>query len=218
MRCLFQKGQKTISRGISLPKLWIVAGPNGAGKTTLADKYLSKHMPVISPDEIARRLNISPIEAARIALSNTSELLNSSTTFAVETTFSGKRELRLIERAKEIGYTVSLIFVCTSNPYTCELRVQQRAQGGLHNVPVDDIWRRYPRSLSNMKSAFPIVDRVLLIDSDRDRPRLFFSSRDGKPSFASKRVPLWSKDILPPRFLVSNEESSNSFGPSIKKS
>lgn len=175
-------------------------------------------MPVISPDEIARRLNVSPIEAARIALSNTSELLNSSTTFAVETTFSGKRELRLIERAKEIGYTVGLIFVCTSNPYTCELRVQQRAQGGLHDVPVDDIWRRYPRSLSNMKSAFPIVDRVLLIDSDRDRPRLFFSFRDGKTSFASKRVPLWSKGILPLRLLISNEEKSIPFGSSGDKS
>lgn len=51
-----------------MPQLWIVAGPNGAGKSTVADRWLSPRIPVVSPDTIAAKGRLSPIEARRAAV------------------------------------------------------------------------------------------------------------------------------------------------------
>jgi predicted ABC-type ATPase len=126
-----------------MPQLWMIAGPNGAGKTTIADLWLASRMPVISPDNLAATQKISPIQAGRAAIREQKRLLSSRISFAVDTTFSGKRELDLIRRAISKGFKVNLIFVCVSGPDLCQARIEERVSSGGHDVPAKDVARRF---------------------------------------------------------------------------
>jgi predicted ABC-type ATPase len=86
-----------------MPQLWIVAGPNGAGKTTIADLWLASRIPVISPDNLAATQGISPMQAGRAAVLEQERLLSSGISFAVDTTFSGHRELDLMRSNSHSG-------------------------------------------------------------------------------------------------------------------
>jgi len=103
------------------PTLIVIAGPNGVGKSTFTATVGSgTHVPVIGPDAIARRLQpLAPeqaaMEAGREALRQQTLYLEQDTSFAVETTLAGKAVLRLMERGRERGFTVHLVYICIEN-------------------------------------------------------------------------------------------------------
>jgi predicted ABC-type ATPase len=94
-----------------MPQLWVIAGPNGAGKTTIADRWFARRIPVISPDYFAAKQLLSPVQAGRAALQEQERLLGEGTSFAIDTTLSGKRELALMKRATKMGYKTNLVFI-----------------------------------------------------------------------------------------------------------
>ena len=57
--------------------------------------------------------------------------------------------------AKRKGWQVFLIYVGVDNVQTSIERVAQRVASGGHNVPSEDIRRRYARSLANAGSGNP---------------------------------------------------------------
>jgi len=186
-----------------MPQLWMIAGPNGAGKTTIADLWLASRMPVISPDNLAATQKISPIQAGRAAIREQKRLLYSRISFAVDTTFSGKRELDLIRRAKSKEFKVNLIFVCVSGPDLCQARIEERVSSGGHDVPAKDVARRFERSLANLAIAFDISERVFLLDNTGKKHRLLLSIEHGRVKHLSKNIPDWAKIAIPERFIGS---------------
>lgn len=99
-------------------KLYIICGCNGAGKTTASFNILPHLLnckEFVNADEIARGLSpFQPekvsIQARRLMLKRIEELLNSNKDFSFETTLSTKSFINTIEKAKERGYYISLIF------------------------------------------------------------------------------------------------------------
>jgi hypothetical protein len=97
-----------------LPELDLIAGPNGSGKSTFGRQVQNglravdySIPPIINPDEIARRLsptNPDAGAAARDSLVARGEALSAGKSFSIETTLSGKPELRLIADAQARGY------------------------------------------------------------------------------------------------------------------
>ncbi|MCL4460535.1 MAG: hypothetical protein M1297_02320 [Nitrospirae bacterium] len=130
--------------GFVMPQLWVVAGPNGAGKTTIAERWLASRIPVISPDTLAGIHGLSPLQAGKMAIREQEKLLSSRSSFAVDTTFSGNRELEMMRRAKAAGYKVNLIFIFVFRdpPYAKpELRSGFRAEDmpSLPKMSQDDL-------------------------------------------------------------------------------
>jgi predicted ABC-type ATPase len=113
-----------------MPQLWIVAGPNGAGKTTVADRWLASRIPVVSPDSIAAEQGLSPIQAAKAAIREQERLLAAGADFAIDTTFSGNREIALMKQAADAGYKVSVLFICVEDLEVCQGRVLERIENG----------------------------------------------------------------------------------------
>lgn len=148
-------------------------------------------MPVISPDEISLRLKISPISAGKEAIKQREKCLESRQTFCIDTTFSGRREVDFLNKAISRGYEICLLFVCLHSPLLCQLRVQQRRLSGEHDVPKDDIVRRYYRSLDNLKVCYLEVDRLLAVDNSGRKPRLVLSLNGNLVSYKSKLIPEW---------------------------
>ncbi|WP_348640917.1 zeta toxin family protein [Granulicella arctica] len=151
----------------------MVAGANGAGKSTLTrlGREAFQDCVVLDPDAIARsmqRLDVesgSPIDAGRSVLARADGLLGAGQSFLIETTLSGNTYLKMMVRAKSLGYLVVLLYVGTNDVSINLERVQARVKMGGHDVPKEDQLRRYPRSLANLRKAFGLADEAVVYDN-----------------------------------------------------
>lgn len=160
-----------------MPNLYIIAGCNGAGKTTASYTILPEILnckEFVNADNIAAGL--SPfnaesvaIEAGRIMLQRIDELLSSRGDFAIETTLATRSYMSLVHKAKNLGYTVSLVYIWLKSPDLALERVSLRVSKGGHNIPVDVVTRRYFRGIKNLFSLFmPICDAWVVADNSSD--------------------------------------------------
>lgn len=159
--------------------LYIICGPNGAGKTTASYSVLPKILlckEFVNADEIARGLSpFNPesvaIEAGRLMLSRIKDLLSKNESFSIETTLATRSYFRLIEKAHQQGYEVTLIFFWLKSPEQAIERVAERVSKGGHNIPKDIIVRRYYEGIDNFFGIYmPIVDTWILVNNS-DTPR-----------------------------------------------
>jgi len=132
--------------------LHIIAGANGSGKTTFAKLFSALNdLYFINADEIAKELDSNDvskhkIKAGRIFFQELQARLGGDSSFVIETTLSGKYLLKYIQEAKERGFRISLIYLFLETPEANILRVANRVLNGGHDVPTEDIIRRYYRS------------------------------------------------------------------------
>lgn len=185
-----------------MSRLWIVGGPNGAGKSTLIRLH-NNGLPVISPDTISAESGASPQEAGRQAVTQRRALVAARQPFILDTTFSGPALPRLMRELRENGWGISLIFVGLRDPLLAEQRVAMRVRAGEHDVPVEDIERRYWRSMQNLADHWGIADRLAVVDNSGPRHRLVLSGLDGVLSHVSP-VPDWLARTAPKLVLRVN--------------
>jgi predicted ABC-type ATPase len=147
------------------PTCWIIAGPNGAGKTTFALQYLPQAANCrrfVNADAIAAGLSpLAPetalLAASRLFLKEIEKYVCDRQSFAFETTLSGRSYLKLIARLQTDGWQVKLIYLALPNVTMSKMRVAERVVHGGHNIPQQDIERRFPRSLQNLLTEFSFV-------------------------------------------------------------
>ncbi len=154
--------------------LYIIAGCNGAGKTTASYTILPEIIECkefVNADEIAKGLSpFQPetvsFEAGRIMLNRINTLLEENEDFAFETTLSTRSYKNKILKAKEQGYTVTLLFFWLNNIELAKERVKTRVKEGGHNIPEDVIERRYLKGIYNLFEIYlPITDSALIFDN-----------------------------------------------------
>ena len=140
--------------------LYIIAGANGSGKSTLASELLpSENLDFLNADEVAKEIcpdNIESvkIKAGKIVLERLEKLLNNQQSFAIETTLAGKNHIKTIQKAKNLGYYIVLIYSYLDSPILCENRIKIRVLNGGHNIPKNDIIRRFYRSKENFWNTY----------------------------------------------------------------
>ncbi|MEZ6059269.1 MAG: zeta toxin family protein [Planctomycetaceae bacterium] len=174
------------------PAIHIIAGPNGAGKTTFAEQYLpslANCFEFLNADLIAAGLSpYSPdqqnLRAGSLMLERMRELVAKRTTFAFETTLSGRSYLRMIPLWRTAGYQVRIYFLYLPSAEIAVSRVRVRVEQGGHQIPETDIRRRYVRGLENFFRRYhSIVDTWRLYDSSSMPPRLIAMCLQGQISF-----------------------------------
>ena len=142
------------------PYLYLLAGANGSGKSTLAIELLpSEELEFLNADDIAKEIcpnNIESvkIKAGKILLSKLDKLFADGKSFAIETTLAGKNHIKTILKARELGYNIVLIYSFLDNPTFCQNRIKIRVLNGGHNIPYNDIERRFYRSKYNFWSIY----------------------------------------------------------------
>lgn len=171
------------------PCCYIVAGPNGAGKTTFALKYLpsiAECRDFINADEIAK--GISPLDfsagllqASKIFLKALNQKIASRQSFSFETTLAGRAYLPKIVQWRKAGWKIVLIYLYIPSAAFSASRVKCRVTQGGHDIPSQDIVRRYPRSIRNLFSYAEICDRTLCLDNTGNQIVPVFEKRYGKP-------------------------------------
>lgn len=190
---------------MSQPKLIIFAGANGSGKTTAAEQYLKQpdapFTDFINTDEIARGLSPFEPEAARISAGKIfferfDEFIERRKSFSFETTLSGSVHAKYIQKAKDAGYAVHLVYLYLDDPLLSMARVKIRVQQGGHGVPQEDVKRRFKRSLYNLMNTYwHLCDTVEIVDANRAKYELFAykDPKDGSAAFNPVYRDYWLK-------------------------
>jgi predicted ABC-type ATPase len=89
--------------------------------------------------------------AGRLLLKEIDRHMVARTSFALESTLSGLTYLQRIERIKDLGYSVEIIFLRLSSPDLAIKRVAHRVKQGGHHVPDIDVRRRFERGWRNFE-------------------------------------------------------------------
>jgi predicted ABC-type ATPase len=179
----------------------IIGGANGSGKSTFTESYLKnkEDMLVIDPDKIARELPNDilnkDIAAGKIAIKKMNEYINDDKSFMVETTLSGNTHFKMIDKAIEKGYKTALVYIGIEDYSKNIDRINKRALQGLHDVPKEDVIRRYERSLKNLKKYYDKVDEKIIFDNSKSYKKLLHVDNK-KLKYLAPKTPKWLKDVL----------------------
>lgn len=156
------------------PELLITAGPNGAGKSTFAAELLrDRPFEFLSADAIAAALRPDDPAKARIAAGRAFTVqvdrrLAEASSFVVETTLSGQGARRWLARARTGGYRVTIFFVYLDTVEACLARIRERVLKGGHDVPEEDVRRRFVRSVRSFWREYRfLADRWMLCYNSR---------------------------------------------------
>jgi len=91
--------------------------------------------------------------------------------FSFETTMSGKAHLKRLRRFKHLGYRIEIIFLKLNSPELAIKRVAARVKQGGHNVPAEDIARRFLRGWENFCNQYRLEsDEWTVYDNSGNAP------------------------------------------------
>jgi predicted ABC-type ATPase len=182
------------------PAIVAVAGPNGAGKTTFFQLFLADAgLRTVNADDISRGLDVTAYEAAALAEATRRHLVQRRESLIFETVFSDPvgAKIAFLAEVATAGYQVVLCFIGIAGPAMSEQRVATRVSRGGHDVPLDKLTSRFPRTVANLKIAIQKLPIVLVYDnSDSATPfRKVAEYQNGRAISLVKPLPGWLPQI-----------------------
>lgn len=195
----------------------MLAGVNGAGKSSIGGAaFRAFGADYYNPDEAARALRnanpgISGTEANSEAWHQGRRLLERAIAerldFALETTLGGNTIVRLLAEAAAKGIEIYVWYAGLASPELHLARVRSRVRRGGHDIPEQDVRRRYEYSRLNLVHLLPRLTALRVYDNSTDAdpaagkiptPALVLHMKRGKilgPTDLS-RAPEWAKSIV----------------------
>jgi len=132
----------------------------------------------VNVDEIAKGLSpFNPdkaaIEAGRLMLQKMKKLIKQKKDFAFETTLSPRSYVNLVQKARDEGYHVTLLFFWLNSTDLAIERVKSRVKEGGHDIADHVIKRRYYNGLVNLFQRYiPICDYWIIMDNSKLKAEL----------------------------------------------
>lgn len=115
------------------------------------------------------------MEASRLFLREIQARIIRKENFAFETTLAGRGYLKLIRHIRNNGWPVELIYLALPSVEMAKLRVAERVSHGGHNIPIQDIERRFHRSLYNLFTIYgKTVNRCICCMNTGEEPITIF--------------------------------------------
>jgi predicted ABC-type ATPase len=155
--------------------IYVVAGVNGAGKSSLEGAAIRDNGGYYyNPDEAARRLRettptLTQTEANSAAWHEGVRLLERAIDerleFAFETTLGANTIPQLLAKAATQGIQIHVWYVGLASPEQHIERVRARVRQGGHDIPEQDIRRRYERSHLNLIQLLPRLTTLRVFDN-----------------------------------------------------
>ena len=162
---------------------YIFAGVNGSGKSTLyKTNFLNKDIKNsvrINTDEIVYSFgswknSTDQIKAAKIAIQLRNKCFLEEKSFNEETTLTGRTILKIIDKAKDLGYKIHLYYIGIDNPEIAKERVKNRIARGGHGISSNLIEKRYYESLQNLEKIIYQCDSIEIYDNSKKFIRIFY--------------------------------------------
>ena len=174
---------------MKINNVYVIAGPNGSGKTTFAKEFLPDYVKCpnfVNADLIAQGLSpFSPrsaaIKAGKLVLNQIDEFSAAGVNFAFESTLAGKSYFNLFKELKDKGYKLHLLILWIPNTELAVVRIKDRVAEGGHDVPIQDVKRRFKRSIGNFFKLYqPLFDSWMLFNNAGSIPTLIAKTNNGQ--------------------------------------
>jgi predicted ABC-type ATPase len=205
-------------------RIYVLAGVNGAGKSSIGGATFREfETEYYNPDEVARTLMASqpfltPEDANSAAWHQGVKLLQTAIEqrldYAFETTLGGSTIPGLLALAASQGIEVYVWYIGLASPELHIERVEARASRGGHDIPVEDVLRRYESSRINLIGLLSRLTALRIYDNSADRDPA--AGRTPSPVLVLhmerarilnprdlKRTPNWAKPIVAAALKVS---------------
>lgn len=161
-----------------MPKLFIISGCNGSGKTTASYTLLPEILDCrefVNSDEFAKSLSpfdpsAASITASRYMVIKIKYLLERYDDFSIETTLATRSLVGIIQRAKERGYSVTLLYFWLNSPELAIKRVKARVKAGGHHIDDDTVRRRYKMGLHYLFDTYMKICDEWIIGDNSETP------------------------------------------------
>ena len=175
----------------------IIGGVNGAGKSSLTGVLRAERGDlgyIIDVDKLAAKEGGDNLKAARIAISKIHRFIDDGITFSQETTLSGHMVEHTIKQAKDHDYLIHLFYVGLSSVEESIRRIQNRVEKGGHNVPTEDVIRRYNERFPSLANILPYCDKVKFYDNENQFCNVA-EFRNGELVYKSDYKPQWLTEL-----------------------
>ena len=146
----------------------IIGGVNGVGKSSLTGVLRSSMNDlgtVVDVDMITAKLGISALEGGKAAISVINDCIRKGVDFTQETTLSGFRILRTVIKTRNRGYYIRLFYVCLDTLDESVKRIKNRVEKGGHDVPLDDVARRFRGRFDALNRILPYCNEAVFFDN-----------------------------------------------------
>lgn len=151
-----------------MKKFTVIGGVNGVGKSSLTGvlSRVDSSLGVIVNADNLIKIHCSSLMGGKAALGIIAHCLENNLDFSQETTLSGKRVIRTIQAAKNKGYHIRLFYVALSSAEESLHRIENRVRKGGHNIPSDDVVRRFQNRFEDFAKVLPYCDDVHFFDNE----------------------------------------------------
>lgn len=121
------------------------------------------------------------------------ELLNTGVDFAFETTLTTLSYVNTIKVAKEMGYSITLLYFWLNDVNLAIERVKTRVSEGGHNIPEETIRRRYFRGIYHLTNKFIALCDYWIVINNSSRPFTFVAEGQGVSEVRIHNETIWEQ-------------------------
>ena len=175
----------------------IIGGVNGVGKSSFTGvlKERSTDLGVIvDVDKITAELGGNALAGGKAALRKINECIARGISFTQETTLSGRKTEATAKQVRELGYHVRLFYIGLDSAEESLSRIANRVKRGGHNIPCDDVIRRFAGRWEAVAKVLPYCNEAEFYDNDNGFT-LVAEYRNGELRTIGSRVPRWLEEL-----------------------
>ena len=175
----------------------IIGGVNGVGKssfTGLLKEQRSDLGIIIDVDRITAELGGNALAGGKAALKKIQDCIDKGVSFTQETTLSGRKTEATARQVRELGYCVRLFYIGLDSAEESLSRIENRVKRGGHDIPHDDVIRRFAGRWEAVAKVLPYCDEADFYDNDNGFV-LVAEYRNGELRTIGTRRPAWLAEL-----------------------
>jgi len=171
----------------------IIGGVNGVGKSSFTGVLKEQSTDlgtIIDVDRITAELGGNALAGGKAALKKINECIDKGVSFTQETTLSGYKTEATAKQVKELGYRVRLFYVALDTVQESLVRIQNRVNRGGHDIPANDVERRFAGRWEAVAKVLPYCDEAEFYDNDNGFVKVA-EYRNGEIRTVGSHCPMW---------------------------
>lgn len=176
----------------------IIGGIDGVGKSSFTGLLKEQRRDlgiIIDVDKLTAELGGNALAGGRGAVAKIQDCLDRGITFTQETTLSGRKTEATARQAKESGFFVRLFYIGLDSPEESLERIANRVRRGGHDIPRDDVFRRFSGRWEALAKVLPYCDEAEFYDNGNGFVKVA-EYRNGEVRQIGSLGPQWLLELL----------------------
>ena len=175
----------------------IIGGVNGVGKSSFTGVLKERSTDlgiIIDVDKVTAELGQGSLAGGKAALRKIDECIEKGVSFTQETTLAGRKTEATAKQVKELGYHVRLFYIGLDTAAESLNRIANRVRRGGHNIPENDVERRFVGRWEAVSKILPYCDEAEFYDNDNGFVKVA-EYRNGELRGVGKLHPKWLMEL-----------------------